>query len=371
MISQYPVRNIDLSALRENVRLIKASLPERTLLMAVVKADAYGHGIIEVAKNALHAGADWLAVARTDEGAVLRRCGVAAPVLVLGASTEWELRDGVLNGLTLTVCTPKSVRLLEAFAADMGKTALMHLKLDTGMGRIGARTEDEVRDILAALAECPHVRLTGAFTHFADADGLDDGYTRDQLNRFARLLTLLPAGIIRHCANSAAIHRYPEAAMDMVRAGISMYGAPPVPTDLPLRPVMDWRTAVTFVKEVDAGDCVSYGCTFTAQRKLRLATVACGYGDGYHRGASGHAQVIIRGRRANVVGRICMDQMMVDVSDIPGVDVGDEVVLMGTQGSETITADELASWSGTIGYEVLLAATDRVHRNWVHGDDEG
>ncbi len=371
MISQYPVRTIDLSALRENVRLLRAVLPPETKLLAVVKADAYGHGIVRVAKNALLAGADWLAVARTDEGAVLRRNGVTASVLVLGASTEDELRDGIAHDLTLTVCTPKSIRLMEKYASEMDKTGLMHLKIDTGMGRIGARTEEEILSILQTLDGCPHVRMTGAFTHFADADGVDEEYTRMQLARFQQLLKLLPEGIIRHCANSAAIHRYPEAAMDMVRAGISMYGAPPVETELHLRPVMDWRTAVTFVKEVHAGDSISYGCTYTADHTQRLATVACGYGDGYHRCASGKAQVILRGRRVPVVGRICMDQMMVDVSGIPDVNVGDEVTLMGTDGSETITADELASWCGTIGYEVLLAATDRVHRNWIGDVDKG
>lgn len=371
MISQYPVRTIDLSALRENVRLIKASLPEKTMLMAVVKADAYGHGIIRVARNALAAGADWLAVARTDEGAVLRHAGIAAPVLVLGASTATELLEGVRQRLTLTVCTPEAVHQLESYAVLTGETALMHLKIDTGMGRIGARTEDEVHGILGALGDCPHVRMTGVFTHFADADGESDEYTRRQLARFLELTEALPPEIIRHCANSAAIHRFHEAAMDMVRAGISMYGAPPVPTDMPLRPVMDWRTAVTFVKDVRAGECISYGCTFTADRPMRIATVACGYGDGYHRNGSGRAYVIIHGKLAPVVGRICMDQMMVDVTGVPGVAAGDVAVLMGAQDGAAITADELGAWSGTIGYEVLLAATDRVHRRWVHDCDEG
>lgn len=157
--------------------------------------------------------------------------------------------------------------------------------------------------------------------------------------------------------------------MDMVRAGISMYGCPPVETDMPLQPVMDWRTAVTYVKTVQPGDKISYGCTFTADRPMKLATVACGYGDGYHRAATGRAQVIIRGRRVPVVGRICMDQMMADVTGIDGVEPGDEAVLIGTQGSECITADELAAWSGTISYEVLLAATERVHRCWENADE--
>jgi len=369
VITQYPLRTIDLAALRENVRLIKASLPENTMLMAIVKADAYGHGILQTARNAMAAGADWLAVARTGEGAVLRNAGVHAPILVLGASSDTELTEGVAHDLTLTVCSAQKVRALQAEALRQGRTALMHLKLDTGMGRIGARSEEEIREILEALAQSPSVRMTGVFTHFADADGTDDEYTRMQLARFRQLLTLLPEGLIRHCANSAAIHRYPEAAMDMVRAGISMYGNPPVETDMPLRPVMDWRTAVTFVKDVQMGEKISYGCTFTADRSMRLATVACGYGDGYHRSASGKADVIIHGVRCPVVGRICMDQMMVDVTGIEGVKPGDEAMLMGSQGGEVITPDELGAWSGTIGYEVLLAATDRVYRLWVNGCD--
>ncbi len=365
-MQQYPVRTIDLEALRENVRLLRSTLPKKTKLMAVVKADAYGHGIAKVARAALEAGASALAVARTDEGAALRQAGVTAPVLVLGASSDEEIDEGVRNELTLTVCTPEMVDTLESCAKDSGLTGLMHLKIDTGMGRIGVRTEEEIRAILARLQVSPHVRLTGAFTHFADADGSDMAYTRMQFERFQQLLTLLPDGIVRHCANSAAIHRCPEAALDMVRAGISMYGHPPVETDLPLRPVMTWRTQVTFVKTVQPGDKISYGCTFTAEKPMRLATVACGYGDGYHRNASSRAQVILHGQRARVVGRICMDQMMVDVTDIPNVKAGDEVTLMGSDGAETITPDELGSWSDTIGYEVLLAATERVRRVWLH-----
>ena len=366
MILQYPLRTIDLAVLRENVRQIRKSLPEKTMIMAVVKADGYGHGIVQVARNALRAGAKWLAVARTDEGALLRRAGIGVPVLVLGASTVAEIADGVLHGLTMTICSAASVYTLQKAAAASGMPGLMHLKIDTGMGRIGVRTEAEIAEVLHALQECPDVRLTGAYTHFADADGEDAVYTRMQLERFMALSSVLPEGVIRHCANSAAIHRYPEAAMDMVRAGISMYGCPPVETDMPLRPVMDWCTAVTYVKTVQPGEKISYGCTFTADRPMTLATVACGYGDGYHRAATGRAEVIIHGRRVPVVGRICMDQMMVDVTGLDGVQAGDEVVLLGAQGDERITADELGAWSGTIGYEVLLAATDRVHRLWVN-----
>lgn len=366
MITQYPVRTIDLAVLRNNVRLIRESLPERTMLMAVVKADAYGHGIVKTARNALHAGAEWLAVARTDEGAVLRQAGITAPILVLGAASGLEIGDGVRNGLTLAVTEPRMVHAVQRWAVKEGKTGFIHLKLDTGMGRIGVRTEAEVQEMMEALRECPAVTLTGVFTHFADADGDSDEYTRLQLDRFSRLTALLPENVIRHCANSAAIHRYPEAAMDMVRAGISMYGYPPVETDMPLKPVLDWRTAVTYVKKVNPGDMISYGCTFTADRHMTLATVACGYGDGYHRCTTGRAAVIIQGQRCPVVGRVCMDQMMVDVSTLDDVAPGDEVVLIGSDGNAAITAEDLGAWSGTISYEVLLAATERVHRRWIN-----
>ena len=366
MITQYPVRTIDLAVLRENIRLIRSVLPDTTMLMAVVKADAYGHGIVHAARNAVYAGADWLAVARTDEGVLLRQAGITAPILVLGAASGLEIGDGVKHGLTLTVTDPRMVHAVQRWAAQHGRAGDVHLKLDTGMGRIGVRTADEVREMLQTLEACPDVTLSGAFTHLADADGVDETYTQMQLERFRALTDLLPADVIRHCANSAAIHRFPAAAMDMARAGISMYGYPPVETGLPLAPVMDWRTAVTYVKTIDPGDHVSYGCTFAADKPIKLATVACGYGDGYHRCASGHARVIIQGVSCPVVGRICMDQMMVDVSAIDDVEPGDEVILVGRSGNEVITADDLGRWSGTISYEVLLAATERVHRKWIN-----
>ena len=370
MITQYPVRTIDLAVLRDNICLIKDTLPDNTLLMAVVKADAYGHGIVPAARNALLAGASWLAVARTDEGILLRNAGIQAPILVLGAASGLEIQYGVRHDLTLTVTDPRMVHAVQRHAAAQKKTGDIHLKLDTGMGRIGVRTAGEVREILAALEASPAVKLTGVFTHFADADGKDDAYTLRQIERFKALSDLLPKDVLRHCANSAAIHRFPQATFDMVRAGISMYGYPPVKTALPLRPVMDWRTAVTYVKNLQPGDMVSYGCTFEATSPMKVATVACGYGDGYHRCASWKAEVIIEGVCCKVIGRICMDQMMVDVSAIEDVVPGDEVILIGSDGENVITADDLGKWSGTISYEVLLAATERVHRRWINDCDE-
>lgn len=370
MIAQYPVKTIDLSILRRNISLIRSEIPAATKLLAVVKADAYGHGIVQVAHNALAAGADYLAVARTDEGLMLRSADIHAPILVLGASSELEIRDGVQQGLTLTVSGPRMIQAVEKWAVKTGRMGLIHLKIDTGMGRIGVRTKEEIQAVLAMLKLCPDVCLTGAFTHFADADGDTDEYTLMQLEKFRNLTEMLPEGVIRHCANSAAIHRYPEAAMDMVRAGISMYGYPPVQTKLPLKPVMSWQTAVTHVKNVEAGEKISYGCTFTAPDKMKLATIACGYGDGYHRIASGKAEVLIRGQRCPIVGRICMDQMMADVSALENVKPGDEVILIGESGSNSITADDLAAWCGTISYEVLLAATERVHCKWINDCNE-
>lgn len=370
MIAQYPVKMIDLSVLRRNIKLIRSAIPAGTKLLAVVKADAYGHGIVQVAHNALAAGADYLAVARTDEGLVLRSADIHAPILVLGASSEQEIRDGVQQGLTLTVSGSRMIQAVEKWAVKTGRMGLIHLKIDTGMGRIGVRTEAEVRAVLDMLTACPDVCLTGAFTHFADADGDTEDYTVMQLEKFRHLTALLPEGIIRHCANSAAIHRYPDAAMDMVRAGISMYGYPPVETELPLQPVMSWQTAVTHVKDVAAGEKISYGCTFTAPAAMKLATIACGYGDGYHRFASGKAEVLIHGKRCPVVGRICMDQMMADVTGVGNVRPGDEVILIGESGGNAISAEDLAGWCGTISYEVLLAATERVHCKWINDCDE-
>ncbi len=360
------VRTVDLAILRDNIRLIRSSLPQETLLMAVVKADAYGHGLVQTARAAIEAGAAWLAVARAEEGVRLRDAGIKAPVLVLGAASREDAPLAIEHGLHMAICGEEDVWMLAEEAERLNLPAMIHLKLDTGMSRIGARTQEEVLSVLLALKGCPEVQLTGAFTHFADADGDDMTFTYRQLERFRELTALLPEGILRHCANSAAIHRLPQARFDMVRAGISMYGYPPVETDMSLKPAMDWRTRVTYVKDIAPGDAVSYGSTFRADKPLRVATVACGYGDGYHRAASGKAQVIIRGRLAPVIGRICMDQMMADVTGIPGVCAGDEVILLGRDGDAELTAEDLAAWAGTISYEVLLAATDRVGRVWRH-----
>ena len=365
-MQQYPVRTIDLEALRENVRLLRSTLPEKTKLMAVVKADAYGHGIAKVARAALEAGASALAVARTDEGAALRQAGVTAPVLVLGASSDEEIAEGVRNELTLTVCTPEMVDTLESCAKESGLTGLMHLKIDTGMGRIGVRTEEEIHAILARLQVSPHVRLTGAFTHFADADGSDMAYTRMQFERFQQLLTLLPDGIVRHCANSGAVLSWRDkgAALDLVRPGLLTYGVYPDSErgGLSLTPVMALKSRVSAITHHKKGDSISYGRTWTAERDCTLAVLPVGYADGLQRCLSGKLEVLLRGKRVKQVGRICMDMCMLDVTDIPDAAVGDVVTVFGCGDDGAPTVAELAALAGTIPYELLCGVSLRVPR---------
>jgi len=356
-------RVIDAGAIRDNMAAIRAAVPETAKVMAVVKADGYGHGSICAAKAALAGGAVALAVATVGEGEVLRRGGITEPeILVLGAVSEADVREGVELNLTQTVCSPEMVRICQEAAARSGKTAKVHLKVDTGMGRIGVRTMDERDAVLREIENAGMVNLTGAYTHFSDADGGEEGqeYTEKQFRRFLEMTDDLH--VTRHCANSAAALLRPDLALDMVREGISLYGYPPVETGLNLRPCMRWEAKVSFVKDLPEGECVSYGRTWTSARPTRVATVTCGYGDGYHRAASGQAEVLIHGKRAKIIGRICMDQMMADVTEIPDVKPEDPVILMGTDGEETITAEDIARWSGTISYEVLLSCGNRVER---------
>ncbi len=355
-------RIIDTEAIRGNMEAIRGAVPKTAKVLAVVKADGYGHGAENAARAALAGGADMLAVASVEEGRKLRDAGVEAGILVLGAVTASDVEEGTESGLIQTVCSPEMVRLCQSAAEKTGRQSEVHLKVDTGMGRIGVRTEAERDAVLRALGACPGVRLSGAFTHFSDADGDEDGmvYTEEQFRRFLALTEGL--GVLRHCANSAAIHRRPDMALDMVRAGISLYGYPPVETKLALSPCMRWTAKVSYVKEIPAGVFLSYGRTFRTERPARVATVTCGYADGYHRSASGKAEVLIHGKRAKILGRICMDQMMADVTEIDGVKPEDEVVLMGADGGERITAEDIAAWSGTISYEVLLSVGSRVER---------
>ena len=353
---------VDLGAIAANARALKQSITPTPHMMAVVKADAYGHGMVEVARTVLKNGADWLAVAIPEEGEKLRNAGIDAPILVLGAVNAKGAEASVRFDLTQTVFDRERVELLEEAAARLGKTVNVHLKCDTGMGRIGVRDQGELRKVLSALEASAHVRLTGAFTHFSDADGEGDAYTLRQIGRFEEMKALLPPDLLIHAAASAAAARYPQARYQMVREGISLYGYPPVCETPPVRPALSWHTEIAYVKTLPPGEAVSYGCTYHTTRDTRVATLPVGYGDGYHRALSGKARVLIGGKRCPVLGRVCMDQIMVDVTDVPEEKsrIGAPAVLLGRQGDEEITAADLAAWAGTITYEILLAATARV-----------
>lgn len=356
---------VHLGQLKTNVMAIKSVLND-TLLMAVVKANGYGHHAEYVARAALEAGADMLAVARPQEGIALRHSGITAPILVLGATSAKEIESCITHCLMQTVMDIDTVRLIDETAQKIGQKAVVHVKLDTGMNRIGIHTQEEWTAIQSVLAAAEYIRWEGVYTHFADADGETEAFTVRQIQLFDALTRHLPKTILRHAANSAATLRYPKAHFDMVRVGIALYGYPPVNTALPLHPVLEWECEVVYVKTIEKGETVSYGRTFTADRQMQLATLALGYGDGYHRAASNCGKVLINGAYARIVGRICMDQTIVDVTDIPLVCVGAKATLIGKQKDKQITAEDIARACGTISYEVLLAPTDRVQRVYVH-----
>jgi len=370
----YPVwAEINLAAVAHNIKALKALTKPGTKFMAVVKANGYGHGAEEVARVALENGADWLAVARVEEGIELRKKGIKASILVFGLVTGNMIREALENNLVLTVYNPESARAVADAALVRGRNAPVHLKVDTGMGRLGFFLDEqsikEIRDIISI----PGLDPLGIYTHFAAADAGDKSYTRLQLQRFQEGLQVLAGyGIdfpLRHAANSAALIDLPGAHFDMVRPGISIYGLYPSgevdQSRVALKPAMAMKTRVTQVKEVDAGFSVSYGCTYATPAPTTLATVAVGYADGYTRLLSSKASVLVHGERAPVVGRICMDQCVIDVGHIPGVKPGDEVVLMGSQGNNTISTDEIASAIGTINYEVVTMISARVPRVYL------
>ncbi|MBQ7825262.1 MAG: alanine racemase [Clostridia bacterium] len=367
---RYNYCEIDLDAIRHNVGVMRACLPEGVDFLAVVKADGYGHGAVQVARAALEAGAAMLAVAIPEEGVQLRQAGIEAPILVLGGIDEEAADIVAACDMTQAVFDETRILALERAGEKYGRAVKVHLKLDTGMRRIGVRTQDEAQRLTRLIDGLEHVELTGCFTHMATADEDDGGRTLEQIARFDALCDAIaavhPAKITRHAANTASIFRYPQAHFDMVRGGIALYGYPPVQEAKGLRPAMRWVARAVYVKTIQPGDRVSYGGLFEAEKETRVMTVPVGYADGYRRGLTGKGCVLVRGQRARILGRVCMDQIMVDVTDIPGAQAGDEVVLLGAQGNDRIDADEMAAWLGTISYEVICSPSRRVPRVYVN-----
>jgi len=362
---------VDLDAIAHNVRTLKAHVGPDVEVMAVVKANAYGHGLLPVAQTALESGATRLAIARVSEGIALRRAGVEAPALLLGYALWSDAEAIVAHNLTATVASLKGAAALNQQAERYGRTVPIHVKVDTGMGRFGQFPE-EVVPFVQALGRFSHLRLEGLFTHFAVSELPDKSYTLEQFDKFCRVLGELDAaGIsipLRHVANSAAVLDMPETHLDAVRPGVAMYGLRPNPDIAPsldLRPALSLYTHVGRVRTLPPGSSVSYGRTFITERDTPVALVSIGYGDGYPRLLSNRASVLIRGRRAPVVGRVCMDHTVVDVTGIDGVQQEDLVVLIGEQGGERITAEELARHAETINYEITTGLLPRVPRIYV------
>jgi alanine racemase len=361
---------ISLSAIEANVG-VACRLAATARLMAVVKADAYGHGAVPVAETVLRAGATWLGVATPEEGALLREAGIRSPILVLGPTPPDQAELSVIHGLDQCVTDPTQVEALDRAAEARGGIVAAHLKVDTGMGRVGVAPR-EVRRLAERIGALRGVRLVGLMTHFAEAEAEEPAFTREQLTRFLEAEgALREAGIrvpLLHAANSAALLYHPAARLNLVRPGILLYGCHPGrprPGDPVLRPALRFRTAISQVKVLPAGASVSYGRMFVAPREMRVATLPVGYADGLSRLLSNRGQVLIRGRRAPIVGRVCMDMTMVDVTDLAEVRPGDEVVLIGRQGEDEITADLHAAWQGTISYEVLCRIGPRVPRVYM------
>lgn len=356
---------VDLDAIAENVRLLQARCA--TPVMAVLKGDGYGHGAARVARAALGAGARALAVATLGEGRALRAQGLLAPILVLGYLPPWQAEEAVRLGLDCTLFDDDAALALHAAARAAGGQARVHVKVDTGMARLGL-SPAEVGPFLTRLRALAGLEVVGIYTHFAAADAANLSGAEAQLSVFLRLLRELEAAGLRppvaHAANSAAALRMPAARLDLVRPGIAIYGLAPSPAaPLPpgFRPALSFHSEVAQVKEHPAGTPISYGGAYVVQRPSRIATIPVGYADGMRRSPPWRA-VIVRGRRAPVVGRICMDYAMVDVTEIDGVRRGDPVVLIGSQGDASISADEVANWLGTISYEVVTGILPRVPR---------
>lgn len=365
---------VDLSAIADNVRALQSLCGEETAYMAVVKADAYGHGAVRVAKTALAAGSDFLGVARISEAVQLRDAGITAPVLLFGDILPDQAVYAASRDIRVTFFDADTAAAASRAVRSAGLTLKAHIKVDTGMGRLGLTPGVDmaaaIRDI-AAITAMEGIDIEGVYTHFANADSPDTRHALEQVALFSKVKTALAAENIAppifHAANSAAAMTLPRSRFDMIRPGIAMYGLPPSPDTrgIVLRPALSIRSAVIQIKQVPKGFPVSYGSTYVTDKPTRIATVPIGYADGYSRLLSSRAHMLVNGQRAPVAGRVCMDFTMIDVGHIPGVRTGDDVVVLGSQGTETVSADELANHIQTINYEVVAGLTGRIPTRYI------
>lgn len=363
---------ISLDALRSNLGSFRRILPGNVEMMAVVKADAYGHGAVQISKEAIRCGVSYLAVAFLDEALELRRGGIEAPILVLGYTPVQGVPLALENNITLNVFSEEVLNALRLGASE-DRPAKIHIKLDTGMGRIGLHEEGEAIAFIEKALSMPEVEVEGLFTHYACADEEDKSCTEAQYGRFAEIVEHFVQKDIAfrylHAGNSAAAIDTPELTYNMVRLGIGMYGMYPSEEvnheKIDLQPVMSLKTGVVMLKSLPKDSGISYGLIYRTSEEEQIATLPVGYADGFSRMLTGKAEALIRGRRVPVVGTICMDQCMIRVSDVPDADVEDEVVLIGVQGEHKITAEDLAKQLGTINYEIACMISHRVPRVYV------
>lgn len=367
--------DIDLDAVLYNFENMKANIRPGCKITAVIKADGYGHGSVQIAELMEPYDYMWgFAVAAADEAFRLRRAGIRKPIMLLGYTFDEFYEDLIRENVRICVFDYDTAVKVSDAAFTAKKKAIIHIALDTGMSRIGFRDNDASVAEIVKIAKLPNIEIEGLFTHFARADEVRIDPAVRQLERYDAFAEKVEkAGVdipIHHVSNSAGIIRLREANKDMVRAGITVYGLMPsadVETDIvPLKPVMSLISHISYVKNIEAGDEVSYGGTFKAEKTMRVATIPVGYADGYPRMLSGKGHVLIKGRKAPILGRVCMDQFMVDVTDIEGATRGDEVVLLGKQGDERITAEELGDLSGRFNYELVCDISKRVPRNFIY-----
>jgi alanine racemase len=356
---------IRLDAIEHNVKQFKEKLNTNCRFMAVVKADGYGHGAVEVAQAAIKGGADYLGVAFLDEALQLRNACITSPILILGYTAPQYVETAIKHDITMTLFSEEVLDSIIQQATKLGKQAKVHLKVDTGMGRIGVQTKEEALKLAKKALSSDWVILEGIFTHFADADNPDPSYTHQQFANFMEVIGYLRKhGIeipIKHCCNSAATMNFPEFHLDMVRVGISLYGLLPSPDikhqSFALKQALTFKTKIAALKQVESGQAISYGCTYKTEREAVIATIPVGYADGLSRLLSNRGTMTVRNTKVPIVGRVCMDQTMLDVSAIPEVKVGDEVTIFADQ-----QIDEVAELMGTINYEVVCLIGKRVPR---------
>ena len=364
---------IDLQAFRHNFQNPRSHISPQTLIMAVVKADAYGHGALPCARVAVECGADYLGAGVIEEGIECRQSGLDTPILILGSIFPDEAEDLVRHDLATIVCTLSLAQVLAKEAEKQNKTASVHIKVDTGMNRLGILPEN-LPKLLNQIRNLPNLKVEGISTHFSSADDEVLSFTQAQLKKFQAALACFKQDDrpLIHCSNTSALFKFPESHFDMVRPGLILYGALPSPSlqtvlsekeNLsPFHPVMQWKSQIILVKSLAKGQPVSYSGSFTTQRDSLIATLPIGYADGLHRSLSNKMDVLIRGKRAPQIGNICMDMTLIDVTEIQGVQAEDEVVIFGKQESQAITVDEMATKGGTIPYEILCNVGKRVPR---------